>query len=96
MDVEVKHRSTGKKGSFYVEIEGEQEAEMTYTHAGSDKIIIDHTEVGEQLKGQGVGYQLLDATVDFMRKNNLKAIPLCPFAKAVFDKKADDYADVRA
>lgn len=96
MDIQVKHRTDGKKGAFYVEAEGKQEAEMTYTHAGPNKIIIDHTEVGEKLKGQGVGYKLVDAAVDFMRENNLKAIPLCPFAKSVFDKKAEAYADVRA
>lgn len=96
MEIEVKHRSNGSKGSFFVEVEGRQEAEMTYTHAGPDKIIIDHTEVGEKLKGLGVGYKLVEASVEYMRKNNLKAIPLCPFAKAVFDKKAEAYADVRA
>jgi len=31
-----------------------------------------------------------------MRKNNLKAIPLCPFANAVFKKKKDEYKDVLA
>ncbi|MFD1161920.1 GNAT family N-acetyltransferase [Hwangdonia seohaensis] len=92
--MEIKQFDDGKKGKFYIEIEGSQEAEMTYTYAGKEKIIIDHTEVSEKLKGKGVGYKLVEAVVDFMRANNIKAIPLCPFAAAVFKKKHDAYKDV--
>lgn len=87
--MEIKHDDYGKKGKFYIEIDSKQEAEMTYTYAGNDKIIIDHTEVSEKLKGQGVGYQLVEASVEFMRQENIKVIPLCPFAKAVFEKKTE-------
>ena len=90
--MEIKQEDSGKKGKFYIEIDGKQEAEMTYTYAGSDKIIIDHTEVSEKLKGQGIGYKLVEAAIDFMRANQIKAIPLCPFANAVFKKKTE-YSD---
>lgn len=89
----VRREDDGKKGAFYLEVDGKKEAEMTYTWAGNDKIIIDHTEVADKLRGQGVGYQLMDAAVDFMRGNGLKAMPLCPFAKSVFDK-TPEYSDV--
>ena len=88
----IKQEDNGKKGKFFVELDGKQEAEMTYTYAGSDKIRIDHTEVTEKLKGQGVGYKLVEAAVDFMRDKGLKVIPLCPFAAAVFKKK-HEYSD---
>jgi predicted GNAT family acetyltransferase len=82
------------KGRFYVEISGNEVAEMTYTYAGPNKIIIDHTQVDETLKGQGVGYKLIEESVSFMRTNGLKVIPLCPFAKAAFQKKSNEYKDV--
>lgn len=91
--MEVLQEDNGKKGEFYVEVNGRRDALMTYTWAGEDKIIIDHTEVGDSLRGQGVGYKLVEASVNFMRTKGIKAIPLCPFAKAVFDKKAE-YNDV--
>jgi len=90
----IQHFDSGKKGSFYIEIDNIKVAEMTYTHAKPNKIIIDHTEVSDTLKGQGVGYKLIDASVEYMRSNNLKVIPLCPFANAVFKKKAQQYSDV--
>lgn len=94
--MEIKQEDNGKKGKFYVEIDGKQEAEMIYSYAGQGKIIIEHTEVSEKLKGQGVGYKLLVEVVAYMRENNLKAIPLCPFANAVFKKRSKDYIDVLA
>ena len=89
----VLQEDNGKKGRFYVEVDGKRDALMSYTWAGSDKIIIDHTEVSGSLRGKGVGYKLVEAAVDFLRKKNLKVIPLCPFAKSVFDK-TPEYANV--
>ena len=59
---------------------------MTYTWAGDSKFIIDHTEVSPDFNGKGVGKKLVMAAVDYARANNVKIIPLCPFAKSVFDK----------
>ncbi len=59
---------------------------MTYTWAGEGMLIIDATDVNESYRGQGVGRQLLDALVAFVREKDVKVIPLCPYAKSVFDK----------
>ena len=67
--------------------DGAQAGEMTYTWAGADKFIIDHTEVDDAFSGQGVGKQLVMAAVDFARTKHVKILPLCPFAKSVFDKE---------
>lgn len=55
--MQVKHEDNGNKGEFYIKVNGSRDALMTYTWAGNDKIIIDHTEVGDNLRGQGVGYK---------------------------------------
>ena len=91
----IQHEETDGKGSFYVETDNERVAELTYTKPAADKMIIDHTGVDEKLKGQNVGGSLVHAAVEFARTNSLKIIPLCPFARAVFNKKAE-YADVLA
>ena len=64
-------------------------AEMVYVMAGPKKMIIEHTEVDESLKGQGIGAKLLESLVDYVRKEEIKVIPLCPFAKATFKKRSD-------
>lgn len=59
---------------------------MTYSVAGENKIIIDHTEVFPEFNGKGIGKKLVLEGVKYARENNLKIIPLCPFAKALFMK----------
>ena len=91
--MDVKQKDDGKKGSFYIELNGNKEAEMTYVWAGEARFIIDHTEVSEQLKGKNAGKQLLQQAVNFAREKNVKIMPLCPFAKAMFHK-IPEHADV--
>lgn len=76
----------GKKGRFVIFENNEFAGEMTYTWAGESKFIIDHTGVEEKFKGNGFGKKLVLQSVDYARKNDLKIIPLCPFAKKVFDR----------
>jgi predicted GNAT family acetyltransferase len=89
----IQHEQSGSKGAFYVEENGMRLAEMTYSKAGDTRIIIDHTEVSDALRGKGAGKQLVRAAVDLARKNNLKILPLCPFARSIFEK-VKDFQDV--
>lgn len=84
--MEIKQEDNGSKGSFYIGNISEKQAEMTYTWAGTDRIIIDHTEVSNQLRGSGAGKQMVEHAVAFAREKKISIIPLCPFAKSVFDK----------
>ena len=90
---EVQVKINDKKGSFFIEIEGKQEAEMTFVFAGEDKIIIDHTGVNPGNEGKGLGKQMVAQAVTYARENNIKIIPLCPFAKKVIDK-TPEFQDV--
>lgn len=91
--MDIQHEQSTSKGAFYVEENGARLAEMTYSKAGDALIIIDHTEVSDALRGKGAGKQLVSAAVDHARKNNLKILPLCPFAKSVFEK-VKEFQDV--
>jgi len=94
--MEIKHSQSGSKGAFYIEQDGKRVGEMTYSVAGTGRIIIDHTEVGEELKGKGAGKHLVAAAVAHARQNNLKILPLCPFARSVFERtrEYDDVSDL--
>ncbi len=91
--MEIKHSEHTHKGSFYIEKNGALLAEMTYSLAGPGKMIVDHTAVSDELRGQGVGNLLVDAVVSYSRDNNIKIIPLCPFARSVFNR-TPSYEDV--
>lgn len=91
--MDIKHKQEESKGAFFVEKDKRILAELTYTLPSANVMIIDHTEVSEELRGQNVGYQLVHAAVEYARKQKIKIIPLCPFANAVFKKKPE-FADV--
>ena len=89
----IQNKKVGNKGMFYVGQDGAILAEMVYTMPSADKMIIEHTEVDDSLAGKGVGKQLVRTAVEYARANNIKIIPLCPFAKSVFDK-VSEWGDV--
>ncbi len=89
----VQHKQRGGDGFFYVQVDGEILARMTYQQPKAGEITIEHTEVDDELRGKNVGYQMVHAAVQYARNHNKKIVPVCPFVKAVFDKKPD-YKDV--
>jgi uncharacterized protein len=85
----IQNKKVGNKGMFYVGQDGAILAEMVYNMPSPDKMIIEHTEVDASLEGKGVGKQLVHTAVEYARANNIKIIPLCPFAKGVLDRKTE-------
>ncbi|UUC44487.1 GNAT family N-acetyltransferase [Flavobacterium cerinum] len=87
--ITIEQTNNDNKGFFKAVSDGKEAGLMTYSWAGSDKIIIDHTEVNPDFKGLNVGKNMVMEAVAFARKNHIKILPLCPFAKSVFDKNTD-------
>lgn len=87
--MQIHHDTAETKGSFYIEREDKRVAEMTYSKAGPERIIIDHTEVSDEARGEGLGKKLVYHAVEYARENDLKILPLCPFARSVFSKNPE-------
>lgn len=94
--MQIQHRMSGTHGLFYISgEEGELAAQLVYAVTDDGRMILEHTEVSDELKGQNIGYELVHAAVEHARQYEMKVVPVCPFAKAVFDKKPD-FEDVLA
>lgn len=87
MDIQIKENET--KGFAIAKIDGKTAGKMTYSKFSTTNIIIDHTEVEPEFKGQDVGKKLLMKIVETARERELKIMPLCPFAKAMFEKMSE-------
>jgi hypothetical protein len=83
----------GSKGRYLVREPGGAVAELTFSKAGERMIIIDHTEVPDAFRGQGVGLKLVTQAVEDARAAGKSIIPLCPFANAQF-RRHPEWADV--
>ena len=90
----IEHQQGPTKGRFVIIEDGRELGEMTYSVAGPDKIIIDHTEVPDACRGQGAGLRLVTRAVEDARAAGKTIIPLCPFAAAQFRRHHDEWADV--
>jgi uncharacterized protein len=80
------------KGSYRYRL-GDDEAFMTFSEAGAQLMIIDHTEVPDAFRGQGVGPALVARAVADARAAGKRILPLCPFAAAQF-RRHPEWADV--
>ncbi|MFA6950395.1 MAG: GNAT family N-acetyltransferase [Lentimicrobiaceae bacterium] len=87
--MEIQQFNSDAKGYFKAVENGIEAGRMTYSWAGKNKFIIDHTDVNPDFKGKNIGKQLVMASVHYARDAKVKIIPLCPFAKSVFDKTKD-------
>ena len=84
---------SGESRFYLVDDKGVEIAEMTYSKSGEGLIIIDHTNVDENHRGNGLGMKLFLKVIDMARQEGMKIIPECPYAKSVFEK-SDVYDDV--
>lgn len=79
---------------FCAYIDGKRIGEITFVPTGADKLIIDRTAVDSEYQGRNIGAGLVNSVVEYARKNNLGIIPLCRFARVIFDRHPE-YNDVR-
>jgi hypothetical protein len=74
--------------------EGERLGKMSFFFSEDDLITVDHTKVSKKLQGKGMGGKLVEAGVEFARKNGYKINATCPYAKKELGKNKEKYADV--
>lgn len=87
MDVPgIVREESGSKGAFYAERDGVRLGTLTYSRATPTLVIIDHTDVSDEARGTGLGRRLVDAAVAWARETGTKLMPLCPYARSVFDR----------
>lgn len=60
---------------------------------GKDRITLTHTEVPEEVEGQGVGGRLVKAALLNARERHLKVVPMCRFV-AEYIRRHDEYRDL--
>ena len=90
----IQHKSDDSEGVFFIEKEGKNIGKMTYSvSTNGNKMVIDHTEVSPAHRGQDYGKALVNASVEFARKNDFKILPVCRYAKAIL-LRSKEYADV--
>ena len=88
MDLKVRLEQSGHRGACFITRDGERLADLTFSASAHGKLVmLDHTAVSESLRGKGVTRTLVDEAVRWARRESIRLVPVCPFARAVFDRE---------
>ena len=91
MNIELK--LDGKNGVFELLDETNKAVgELTFMLKG-EQMLINHTGVNPELRGQGLAEKLVLEAVDYARKNKLKILPFCSYV-SVYVGKHPEVQDV--
>ncbi len=93
MIMEIKKRLDNNKGSFFIEEDGRQIAELDFV-IKEDVLDAIHTGVRPELEGQGIAGRLFDEMVNFAREKGYKVKPTCPYIDVKFKRDPDGFSDV--
>ncbi|PKP52229.1 MAG: GNAT family N-acetyltransferase [Bacteroidetes bacterium HGW-Bacteroidetes-1] len=89
MDIVIRHEQNLRTGVFYVNHECDRMAFLSYFENPEGILLLNHTYVSPELRGQNVGSKLVEAAVFFARKNQFKIVPVCPYVVKWFEKNKD-------
>ncbi len=90
----IHHEDDSRRGAFFIEREGRRVAELTYRMLG-ESALVDHTWVDPKLRGGKLAPLLVQAAVDWARRENRKISPACSYVRMVMDRHPEAYKDVR-
>ncbi|QJW90088.1 N-acetyltransferase [Spirosoma taeanense] len=62
---------------------------VAYQKVDDETLALTHTEVDPSLEGHGVGSKLVQSVLEYVERNNLKIIPLCPFVTTYLKRHPD-------
>ena len=71
---------------FVLRVDGERLGFLEFTRPDVGVMRIEYVEVAPQLRGTGLGRQLVAKAVDFARDAKLRIVPICSYARAVIQR----------
>ena len=74
----------------------DSEAFIDYKIGKSGALYLIHTEVPDEMEGQGIGHKLVREALKIIESDDLKIIPLCPFVKSYLKEHLTDYEHLLA
>lgn len=95
-EISVARELTASRGRYVGRIAGvEGEAELTFSRANPQLVIVDHTGTPDFMRGMGVATALVNRLIADARSEGFKIRPLCSFVQARFERHPD-WSDLRA
>ena len=68
---------------FVLRVDGERLGFLEFTRPEVGVMRIEYVEVSPELRGTGLGRQLVAKAIDFAKDAKLRVVPICGYARAV-------------
>lgn len=70
---------------FVLRLDGERYGFLEFTRPEVGMMRIEYVEVSPDLRGTGLGKQLVEKAVAFAKEASLKVVPICSYARSVIE-----------
>ena len=71
---------------FVLRVDGERLGFLEFTRPEVGVMRIEYVEVSPELRGTGLGRQLVARAIDFAKDTSLRVVPICGYARAVISR----------
>ena len=76
-----------ERGRFYVTVDGKK-ASLTFSIRNKE-LVADATYTPPELRGRGIATRLVEAAIDYSRRNGLRIYPVCPYVIEYFRRRPE-------
>ncbi len=94
-EIQLVNNENGPRKRFELQV-GDKVAFIDYIINKQGVIYLTHTEVPVGMEGQGVGSAIVSKALEYIRGQNLKMAPLCPFVAAFLKRHPEQGRDLLA
>lgn len=94
MNAQLEINENDGSGCFYHVVKGQRQAVMDILITDTQRLVIKHTEVAQELAGQGYGKSLVKTAADYARQHGYRILSVCPYAKNILYRNREEYDDI--
>lgn len=94
MGVDVTHAED--RARFVVELDGDEEAYLSYEETEEGRLDLLHTFVPEEHRGRGIAEAIVLEALEHAREAGRSIVPTCPYVRHVVEDVHPEYASLVA
>jgi predicted GNAT family acetyltransferase len=84
--VTIEREELNGANEFVLRLDGQRYGFLEFTRPQPGMMRIEYVEVSPELRGTGLGKQLVEKAVAFAQDAGLKVVPICSYARAVIQR----------
>ena len=84
--VSIEREELNGNHEFVLRVDGQRLGFLEYTRPDVGVMRIEYVEVSPELRGTGLGRQLVEKAVAFAKDSQLRVVPICSYARAVITR----------